>query len=451
MNTKISPAVEKLEVTAEIKAAIDAVNKGHNVFVHGRPGTGKSTFIRCLKNVLTVKSKNVMFVGATGMAALHIHGQTIHSFFRINPHDIHEPITYDVRGYLQKAWKTLDILVIDEASMVRSDLFDVMNKRFQFVFGDDRPFANKQIVVVGDLNQLEPVLNQQSDLKQDQLCKENYKSSHIFDAHCFNELNFTHVFFTKVFRQQSEEFKKYLSFLEKADSSQIQQSLEYFNRRVCEKRPLDAVCLCAKKEDAAKINKEELDKLPAPTYRISAYLTSQAISDWAERNCPAPRDLYLKIGAKVMFVRNDDSPYKQYINGTVGYVKKINLAENHSIEDIIVEVAEGREIIVTRSTWYRMMIDKRGRQVADMFSFFSQFPIQLAWATTIHKAQGMTLDSCYVDMGQNGAFSIGQTYVALSRVRDIEQLFLKRPLTEADILPNKAVEEFFNSIQGGVL
>ena len=451
MNKELSPAVTKLEVTPEIISAINAVNEGKNIFIHGRPGTGKSTFIRCLKNVLTVKSKNVMFVGATGMAALHIHGQTIHSFFRINPHDIHEPITYDVRGYLQKAWKTLDILVIDEASMIRADLFDVMNKRFQFVFADDRPFANKQIVVVGDLNQLEPVLNKQSELKQDQLCKENYKSSHIFDANCFKDLNFQHIFFTKVFRQQNEEFKKHLSFLERSDDKQIKQALEYFNKRVCEKRPQEAVCLCAKKEDAAKINKEELDKLPAPTYRISAYLTSQAISDWAERNCPAPRDLYLKIGAKVMFVRNDDSPYKQYINGTVGYVKKINLAANHSIENIVVETTNKREIIVTRSTWYRMMIDKRGRQVADMFSFFSQFPIQLAWATTIHKAQGMTLDSCYVDMGRNGAFSIGQTYVALSRVREVEHLFLKNPITEADILPNKAVEDFFHSIQGGSL
>lgn len=446
MNTNFSFKTDNLEVTPEIKAAIDAVNKGHNVFIHGRPGTGKSTFIQHLKEVLTVKSKNVMFVGATGMAALNVHGQTIHSFFRINPRDIHEPITYDVRGYLQKAWKTLDILVIDEASMIRADLFDVMDKRFQFVFADDRPFGNKQIVVVGDLNQLEPVLNQHSGLKQDQLCKENYKSSHIFDANCFKNLNFKHIFFTKVFRQQNEEFKKHLSFLEKSDDKHIEQALEYFNKRVCEKRPQEAVCLCAKKEDAAKINKEELDKLPAPTYRISAYLTSKALSDWAEKNCPAPRDLYLKIGAKVMFVKNDEN--KQFINGTVGYIKKINLADDLRIENIVVEVAGNREITVERSRWYKTMIDKHGRQVFDMFSFFSQFPIQLAWATTIHKAQGMTLDSCYVDMGKNGAFSIGQTYVALSRVREIEHLFLKNPITEADILPNKAVEEFFHSIQG---
>ncbi len=436
----------ELEMTPEIKSAIYHINHGDNVFIHGRPGTGKSTFLKGLRSHLNVKSKNAMFVAPTGIAALNIHGQTIHSFFHINPQDIHAPLDYANRNALKTAWRNLDILVVDEISMVRADIFDKMNERLQEVLEDERPFAHKQVIVVGDLNQLAPVLNEKSNLQQDKLCKENYNTSYVFEAKCWKEMNFKHIFFTKIFRQTDKEFTSHLAALESTQGSNFSKALDYFNKRVTDKRPQEAVCLCARKIDAQHINQAELDKLPQPTYRIPAYQSSRYDNDWKEANCPAPKVLYLKIGAKVMFVRNDEE--KRFVNGMIGYVKSINCVKENAIKSITVEITPNYAVEVRCCTWYKMILNKKtGRQEADLDNFFCQFPLQLAWATTIHKAQGMTFDSAYVDLGEKGAFSIGQTYVALSRVRTLEGLWLKKPLKETDILSNPAVEKFYNEIR----
>ena len=330
--------------------------------------------------------------------------------------------------------------------MVRADIFDKMNERLQEVLEDERPFAHKQVIVVGDLNQLAPVLNEKSNLQQDKLCKENYNTSYVFEAKCWKEMNFKHIFFTKIFRQTDKEFTSHLAALESVHGANFGKALDYFNKRVTDKRPQEAVCLCARKIDAQRINQAELDKLPQPTYRIPAYQSSRYDNDWKEANCPAPKVLYLKIGAKVMFVRNDEE--KQFVNGMLGRVKSINCVKERAIKSITVEIAPGRDVEVRCCTWYKMLLNKKtGRQEADLENYFCQFPLQLAWATTIHKAQGMTFDSAYVDMGEKGAFSIGQTYVALSRVRTIEGLWLKKPLKETDILSNPAVEKFYNEIR----
>ena len=440
----------ELEMTTEIKEAIYHINHGDNVFIHGRPGTGKSTFLKNLRRHLNVKSKNAMFVAPTGIAALNIHGQTIHSFFHINPQDMHAPLDYANKNSLATAWRNLDILVVDEISMVRADIFDKMNERLQKIFDDPRPFAHKQVIVVGDLNQLAPVLNEKSNLEQDKQCKETYETSYVFEAKCWKELNFKHIFFTKIFRQNDQEFTSNLAALESPFSKNFTKALDYFNKRVTDKRPEEAVCLCARKIDAERINQAELDKLPQPTYKIPAFQSSRYDNDWKEANCPAPKVLNLKIGAKVMFVRNDEN--KQFVNGTLGRVKSINCIKERTIKSITVEIAPNYEVEVRCCTWYKMILNKKtGRQEADLQNFFCQFPLQLAWATTIHKAQGMTFDSAYVDMGEKGAFSIGQTYVALSRVRSIDGLWLKKPLKETDILSNPAVERFYQRIRSKII
>lgn len=440
----------KLQMTDEIKQAIYHINHGDNVFIHGRPGTGKSTFLRGLRNFLSVKSKNAMFVAPTGIAALNIQGQTIHSFFHLNPSEIHAPLDYANRNTLRTAWKNLDILVIDEISMVRADIFDKMNERLQEVLEDDRPFAHKQVIVVGDLNQLAPILNEKSNLLQDKLCKEEYNTAYVFEAKCWKDMAFKHIFFTKIFRQTDQEFITHLAALESPYGENFTNALAYFNKRVTDKRPKDAVCLCARKIDAEKINKSELDKLPQPIYKIPAFQSSRYDNDWKEANCPAPKVLYLKIGAKVMFVRNDEN--KRFVNGTIGYVKSINLLKEHTIKSITVQINKDVEAEIHGYIWYKMILNKKtGRQEKDLGNFFCQFPIQLAWATTIHKAQGMTFDSVYVDLGEKGAFSTGQTYVALSRVRSLDGLWLKNPLQATDILSNPAVEKFYKDIKGETL
>ena len=331
--------------------------------------------------------------------------------------------------------------------MVRADIFDKMNERLQEVLDDERPFAHKQVIVVGDLNQLAPVLNEKSNLEQDKLCKAKYSTSYVFEAECWQALNFKHIFFTKIFRQIDQEFTEHLAALECPHGENLEKALAYFNRRITAKRPQEAVCLCARRVDAQRINQAELDKLPQPTYRIPAFQSSRYDNDWKESNCPAPKVLNLKIGAKVMFVRNDEE--KRFVNGMIGHIKSVNCVKEHTIKSISVEITPNREIEVRSCTWYKTVLNKKtGRQEADLENYFCQFPLQLAWATTIHKAQGMTFDTAYVDMGEKGAFSIGQTYVALSRVRQIEGLWLKKPLKETDILDNPAVAEFYKKIKG---
>ena len=436
----------KLETTSEIKQAIKYIKQGENVFIHGRPGTGKSTFLNTLRESL--KKKNFIYVAPTGIAALNIHGQTIHSFFNINPQDIYAPIGNSKISSLRSAWQEMDILVIDEISMVRADIFDRIDDRLRTVFKTNRTFANKQVVVVGDLHQLPPVLNPKSDLEQDRICRENYPSAYAFDAKCWKSLNFKDVFFTKVFRQKDKKFNNNLLALESHHNKNFLKALQFFNERVLNERPKGAVCLCARKIDAEKINEAELDKLPMPIYTIRASESSYFPFDWSGNNCPAPKILKLKIGAKVMFLRNDDE--KRFVNGTVGYIKSINAdsSQEDAVESITVRIPSGGEITLRRYTWYKTILNKEtGRQEADLFNYYCQFPLQLAWATTIHKAQGMTFDSTYVDMGEEGAFSTGQAYVALSRVRSIEGLSLKHPIKERDILDNPAVEQFYKTIQ----
>ena len=435
-----------LEATEEIKKAVKLIKAGKNVFIHGKSGTGKSTFIRYIRQNLSKQGKNVVVVSPTAIAAVNIKGQTIHSFFRLNPEDIYEKVNYKNKKELAQKWGNIDVFIFDEISMVRADVFDRVNNRLQEILNSNLPFAGKQIIVVGDLYQLPPVYNEKSELKQDLIFSEKYEYPYVFGAWCFNQLNFEHIIFTKVFRQKDLTFVKHLAALQDKSENSVQEALDFFNSRVSDNRPKDSVCLCAKRIDARIINEEELNKIDGEEIQIYAYHSNINPHDWKESNCPASHCLKLKIGAKVMITKNDDSPSKRYINGTIGYVSEFIKTSNDDIESIIITTAEGGNITLRRNTWYKIKLDKFGKQIEDETRFFSQFPLQLAWATTIHKAQGMTFDSTYVDLGENGAFSVGQTYVALSRVRDINGLFLKQEIHRQDIIQDKNVDAFFSTI-----
>ena len=445
LNAVRNNTLEPIEQTKEGKKALQLIKEGKNVFIHGKSGTGKSTFITSLRNILEKSGKNVVVVSPTAVSALNVRGQTIHSFFRINPSNIYEDLTFPVKRDLRTKWQDIDVIIFDEISMVRSDLFDRVNMRLQTNLETSSIFGGKQIVAVGDLYQLPPVVDTDSDLKQDLIFAEQYKTPYVFGAKCFNELTFQHVIFTKVFRQKNLTFVKHLSALQDKSDSTFNEALTFFNQRVSATRPKDAVCLCAKRMDAQIINEEELNKIPGEEVQIYAYHSNINPNDWKEKNCPADHCLKLKIGAKVMIIKNDDSPQKQYINGTVGYIESFVIGEQDEITAIEIKTS-ARVVQLKRSTWYKMKLNENGKQVEDEKRYFSQFPVQLAWATTIHKAQGMTFENTYVDFGNNGAFSVGQTYVALSRVTDIKGLFLKRPITSKDILIDKEIDNFFLSI-----
>lgn len=437
--------INELEITKEFKEAQKYIKAGRNVFIHGKSGTGKSTFIRIIKQMLSDKGKNVAIVSPTAIAAVNIKGQTIHSFFRINPNDIYEKMFFKIKKDLAQKWRAIDMFIFDEISMVRSDIFDRVNERLKEVLRTNQPFGGKQIIIVGDLYQLPPVVNINSELKQDAIFAANYTTPYVFGAHCFNQLQFKHIIFTKVFRQKSATFVKHLAALQDRTEAVLKEALSFFNERVSKSRPKEAVCLCAKRIDAQIINEEELNKLPGEEVQIYAYHSNVNPNDWQEKNCPAEHCLKLKIGAKVMITKNDESQHKRYINGTIGYIKSFVQGENQAIQAIVIDTGE-KTITLPRSIWHKMKLNNFGQQVEDESRFFEQFPLQLAWATTIHKAQGMTFDTTYVDFGANGAFSVGQAYVALSRVKNINGLYLKHEIHKDDIILDKDVDEFFTSI-----
>lgn len=434
-----------IKITPEFNHALALIGSGENVFIHGRPGTGKSTFIHLLRKKLYDRGRSAVVIAPTGIAAINIKGQTIHSMFYISPYDMHKPLETRYKYALLKKLRDVDVIIIDEVSMVRADLFDAVDKRMRDIFEDSAPFAGKQLVLVGDLYQLDPIIDEESDLVQDRDFITNYgaPNSFVFNARAFEKLNLKHVNFTEIFRQKEQDFIKHLDVLRCSDGAALPQTVEFFNKRVADVQPDDIISLCARKRDAEAINQRRLAALPGKEHLLKAISSDDNTGkqDWAEKNCPAPKELKLKIGAAVMITKNDDTSAKRYVNGTIGRVARV-VEDKEDITQIEVEL-EDETVAISKETWYKMKLDNKGRQVEDVERFYIQFPLQLAWATTIHKSQGLTLKNAFIDLG-TGAFAAGQTYVALSRIRSIEGLHLKRPLRMADVILHPTVIKFFS-------
>jgi ATP-dependent exoDNAse (exonuclease V) alpha subunit len=404
------------------------------IFVSGKAGTGKSTLIRYLRFVL--EKKNVVVLAPTGVAALQVEGATLHSFFKLPPRIAVDGDIKELRD--RSLYRATDLIIIDEISMVRADMIDAIDL-FLRLNGKDKnaPFGGSKLLLIGDLFQLPPVVNRSEEEVLDHL---SYRSPFFFSAKCLANVDLVPIELTKMYRQKDKQFTKLLNAIRVAED--IEESLAKINTSCvlsAEERPT-LIALCSTNAKADEINDRELAALrTAPEIFIGA-VTGNFRRD--NHSLPAPMNLVLKVGAQVMFTKNDEG--KRWVNATLGRVVGMSQSElkvqiQGEDDDSVVEVK--------RAIWknYKYVLEESsGRIVAEEIGTYLQFPLTLAWAVTIHKAQGKTLPKVTVDLG-NGAFASGQVYVALSRCRSLSDIRLARPIRAKDVRCDLRSKAFFEA------
>ncbi|MBA2126185.1 AAA family ATPase [Hyphomicrobium methylovorum] len=392
---------------------------GGNLFVTGRAGTGKSTLLKALRDAY---AERMVVLAPTGLAAINIGGQTIHSFFGFPPRLVQES---DIRRSRNgRVMRKLEYLVIDEASMVRSDLMWAIDKALRVNRGRARePFGGVRMLLFADLHQLPPVVQEPEVLTH---LIETHGSPFFFRVPALQEGPGTALLeLEQIFRQTDSSLIRVLNAVR--DGNVSDEDLAFINKRVSPIRTLSEgepyVILTTTNAAARRINSRYLAALEGPVQRFDATVTG----DFSTTVEPAETALELKPGAKVMLLRND--PDKRWVNGTIARISRLT----HN--QVFVEIGD-REHEVEPAAWEhrRYAFDQASEKIVETVAgTFKQFPLRLAWALTIHKAQGLTLDKVYVDLG-GGTFAHGQTYVALSRCRTLEGLALARPLTRRDVM-----------------
>ena len=401
------------------RAAAFMEEPGGNLFVTGRAGTGKSTLLKALRDAY---ADRMVVLAPTGLAAINIGGQTIHSFFGFPPRLIQPD---DIRRSRNgRVMRKLDFIVIDEASMVRSDLMWGIDHALRVNRGRPKePFGGARVLLFADLHQLPPVIQEREVFAH---LVDTHGSPFFFLVPSLREGTGTSLLeLDHIFRQTDDALIRVLNAVR--DGNVSDNDLAFINTRVRPIRTLTEgepyVILTTTNAAAKRINTAYLDALAGNPVRFDASITG----DFTFKVQPADASLELKAGAKVMMLRND--PDKRWVNGTIARISRL------ADKQIFVEIA-GREFEVEPVVWehrryaFDQSVDKIVETVAGTFK---QFPLRLAWALTIHKAQGLTLDKVYVDLG-GGTFAHGQTYVALSRCRTLDGLALARPLTRHDVL-----------------
>jgi len=406
-------------------------NSSDHVFITGRAGTGKTTLLQAF---VENTAKVVAVSAPTGVAALAVGGQTIHSLLRL-PLGI---IGSRELGFIPKeslaVLANLDALVIDEVSMVSADVLDALDKRLrQAKRKRNTPFGGIQLIMFGDPYQLAPVVSGQAEKAYYQ---DHYRSPWFFDAKVWRETEMSVQELDTIHRQADSEFRAVLNALREGRmEAEMGRMLNEQGLRQPEEPEL--ITLATTNQAVTRINSAALEGLPGKAKIAHADIEGDFGSTAAY---PADDELVLKPGAKVMFLRNDtqgtDGP--RFVNGTLGTVVRIT-------DSVIVDV-EGESILVEPVTWEKVKYDYSPTTKVlsqDVVAEFTQFPLRLAWAVTIHKAQGKTLDAAVIDLGSR-AFAPGQTYVAFSRLTSLEGLYLKRPLSPADIIVDEHVVRFMN-------
>lgn len=404
---------------------------GEHVFVTGRAGTGKTTLLHLLRDETP---RNVAVVAPTGLAAIHVGGQTIHSFFRLPPRFVD---TRELRAMRHtQVMKALDLLIIDEVSMVRADLMDGIDQVLRLNRRSDEPFGGVQLALFGDLWQLPPVVRE-PELKE--YFDETYGGPYFFQALVWRETSGRSVDLETIYRQKDDaEFRRLLQHIR--DGEPGPEVLAALNSRVVPKGTLadadDYVVLTGTNEAALRENTRRLLALPGKA-KVYAAEVSGRFDPGAFPTEPA---LTLKVGARVMFLKND--PERRWINGSWGTVTALgDDGPTVRLED---GPDGGTEHEVKRTAWENLayQYDRAAKQITrEQVGAYKQLPLRLGWAITIHKSQGQTFDRVYLNLGR-GAFSHGQTYVALSRCRTLEGLALAHPVRAEDVILDDAIADY---------
>lgn len=433
-----------IEITPEYEAVIAAIaRKDPFIFISGRAGTGKTTLVNHLRSTC---EEEMAVVAPTGVAALQVRGMTIHSFFKFPPRLIFPE--EDIKKLKdRRLYNKLGILVIDEVSMVRADMVDAIDM-FLRVNGprEGRPFGGVQIIFVGDLFQLPPVVRQE---ELEVLRSREYEEPYFFHAMALRNRELTFIELKKIFRQKDETFTQLLNQIRINQASE--QALRIIND-TCHRPELPkdehAIVLTTTNQRAHNINQQAMQNLDTTTKIYKGKVEGKFNID--ERNLPSPLDLTLKLGARVMFTANDKNIPRRWMNGSLG--KVLNFSNDAVTIEIDPPLGKSSRyatfVDVPVFTWesYQYEFDEKMNQIKPVINgSFQQFPLMLAWAVTIHKSQGKTLERVRVDLA-GGAFAPGHVYVALSRCTTLEGIDLVRPIKTMDVRGNSHIQDFYRRL-----
>lgn len=410
--------------------AINALTENEQgvFFLTGPAGSGKSSLVHYIKNHVF---KNVVCAAPTGVAALNVGGQTLHSLFRIplGPVIPGDSRLFDIRFRKTQLsiFRKCDLLVIDEVSMVRADILDAVNVILQNVMRNNEPFGGKRVLMVGDVFQLEPVTSS----GEVGLLAQYYQSPFFFRSMVIEESGLEILELNQIYRQSDKRFISLLNQVKLGEADEY--VLEKLNERVQQNTfPEKGIILCARRADAEQINHDQMKGLQSGSRIYNGKLKG----DFATSVLPCDLSMELKTGARVMFVRNHSE--RKYVNGTLGVIESLNDTT------VNVRTDNGELIEVSPESWENIKYDfdeKENKILENKIGSFEQLPLKLAWAVTIHKSQGLTFERVHVDLGK-GSFAGGQLYVALSRCTTLEGLSLERPLRPMDFRVNREIIEF---------